>query len=89
MTNTRTIKELLTVMLENQQLFRVGLCFWVDYLFRIDIITDDECNNLHNYIGSNKPITLFRIFTSTNYYWKLYDIKPRIKWIKRHIKKNS
>ncbi len=88
----KPIKELLQVMLDNQNLFHRGLCDWTMRLYHFDKITADEHLFLHRYIKSNKP----SIFSSIDcflekmrgslFYWKPGDIKPRIKWIKKHIK---
>lgn len=95
----RSIKELLEVMLNNKDLFRSGLCQWNDHLCTQDIITWDERIILKNYIRSNRPpfydnLTIFghvirRDDPITHYYWKLGKIEPRLKWIKKHIAKNS
>ncbi len=91
MTNTRTIKELLTVMLENEHLFERGLCSWVYNCYKNLLINGLEWDKLHFYIKDNSPFTIHRVITLdyTGYYWRIGNIKPRIRWIKRHIKKNS
>ncbi len=93
MTNTRTIKELLTIMLENEHLFNMGLCLWTLRLSELGYITEGEEYIIDAYVKANKPIT-FRTLTNTmfnkaNFYWPQGNIKPRRRWIKRHIKKNS
>lgn len=95
----RSIKELLELMLDNKDLFRSGLCQWNSSLCASDIITWDEHIVLKNYIRSNRPpfYDNFTIFCHTirrdnpahHYYWEQRDIKPRIKWIQKHIAKNS
>ena len=87
----RTIKELLELMLENQQCFERGLCYWVSEMYSKSIIKPFEYIRLMDYICSNKP-TFFenpRYYFSMSYYWKKGNIKPRLKWIKKHIKINS
>jgi len=51
----RTIKQLLEVMLEHQELFITGLCHWNSLLYNNDIITFSEKQNLSGYIQGNKP----------------------------------
>lgn len=83
----RTNKKLLELMLENQQLFDKGLCHWTSNMV-FTIITFDEKKKLDEYIFENKPITFYRMLNAA-YWWKRGDIKPRIKWIEKHIKKLS
>ena len=95
----RSIKELLEVMLDNKDLFKTGLCEWNYSLYAYDIITWDEHVVLKNYIRSNRPpfydnFTIFchtirRDYPAYHYYWKDSDIEPRLKWIQKHIAKNS
>ena len=89
----KTIKELLELMLENQQYFKKGLCVWVEKMYLEDIFTPFEYRKLQNYIDSNKPTFFESPFYSFggfgSYYWKKGNIKPRLKWIKKYIKLNS
>jgi hypothetical protein len=93
----RTIKQLLEVMLEHQELFESGLCAWSMYLYYTNIITVDERIILLEYIRKNKPSkysswSAYKEQTNScriGYYWEHRDIKPRIKWVKQHIKRNS
>lgn len=84
----RTVKELLQLMLDNENLFCNGLCSWVNQLEFKTYINDQELTLLSQYIYDNKPFTLHDIFSNDCYYWKKGDIKPRIKWIKHHISIN-
>lgn len=94
----RSIKELLELMLDNKDLFRSGLCKWNSILYIRDIITWDEFIFLKKYIRSNRPPfydnftifchTILRDHPTNHYYWKQGEIKPRIKWIQKHIAKN-
>jgi hypothetical protein len=84
----RTTKELLEIMLKNEGYFNCGLCDWVSRLFINNIISLDEKYKLKTYIRENKPFN-WRTFLKSAYYWKPGNIKPRIKWIKKHIKKQS
>ena len=87
----RTIKELLQVMLDNKGEFECGLCNWVTKIFHKGKIDIDEYDLLTCYIEENRPSkwSSLSAYLSRNscYYWKKGDIKPRLKWIKKHIKK--
>jgi len=89
----RTIKELLQLMLDNQKLFSTGLCFWTIKLFSSRLITENEYFLLNDYIKANRPSKYSSIdaykYRNTNLYWKENNIKPRIKWLNKHIKLNS
>jgi hypothetical protein len=84
MKEERTIKELLQLMLKHQELFRKGLCMWVGDLCLRDYITSKESDILDMYIQKNRPKNFYWLI-KYQYYWKYRDIKPRIKWIKKHI----
>lgn len=89
----RTIKELLELMLSRTDLFRFGLCQTVNKLYFTDIITVEECNLVEHYINSHRPSKFSSInayiHRNDTYFWTKGDIKPRIKWLKKHIKLNS
>lgn len=89
----RTIKELLQLMLVNQGYFSEGLCLWNSLLCNKGSITHEERIILHQYIRSNRPSKWLSInayqYRNSPYYWTFDDIKPRIKWIKKHIRRNS
>lgn len=94
MTNQRTIKELLELMLENQPSNKTGLCHWSNILFDKKIIDRYEHNLLYEYIKNNPPFLralIARIIDKRRdyYYWRIGSIAPRIKWLKKHIKKQS
>ena len=89
----RSIKELLQVMLANQDLFKTGLCNWSLQLEIWSIISEEEEMLLKDYIWENRPskwssVDAFKRRNDT-YYWVCGDIQPRIKWIEKHIKKLS
>lgn len=92
-TKTRSIKELLQVMLDNQDLFKDGLCLWAISLSIGRKITITERELLSAYIKRNRPFRFSTLETSWNcigaYWWNCGNIKPRIKWIEKHIKLNS
>ena len=62
---TRNIKELLTLLLNNQSLFSSGLCSWASSLFLNDYITLKEYETLREYIDKNRPSKFSSISTFT------------------------
>jgi hypothetical protein len=90
---TRSIKELLQVMLDNQDLFDSGLCRWNLLLRGSGNISIDEHIMLIDYIHDNRPSMWSSVYAFKNrnnaYYWEYGDIQPRITWIEKHIKKLS
>jgi hypothetical protein len=88
----RTTKELLELMLKNRNRhLRFGLCVVASDLYNMMVITDEEYLILQKYIDENQPRNLYNWFglIHTSFYWKPGDRKPRIKWLKKHIEKNS
>ena len=83
----RTNKELLQVFLDNQNFFYRGMCWWVHVLLSYDKISLEEAIYIRALIGNNKPLlTKIGLQGSGGFYWKKGDIKPRIKWLKKHLK---
>jgi hypothetical protein len=82
---TRSIKELLILVIENKELFRTGLCMLFTELFVRKIITTDEDYLLWIYIRRHKPFRC-RIFLSV-FYWPKGKWEPRERWLKKQIKK--
>ena len=93
MKKERNIKELLQVMLDNTRFLRRGLCFYVQSLQNELLLDSHEGKMLLVYIKHNRPSkwSSLNAFRNCNiiFYWDDGDIKPRIKWIKKHIKKVS
>lgn len=85
----RSIKELLQVMLDNQHLFSTGLCKWFDSLLWNNLISHKENHLLIIYLKTHKPSTFNALFIENSHYWKPRYLEPRIKWINKHIKRNS
>ena len=87
----RSVKELLELMLEHQEIFHCSLCIWSSGLHLGGIITSDEYNVLLNHIDHNRPSKYSSLSAYKNrnkgFYWKRGEIAPRIKWIKKQIKK--
>jgi hypothetical protein len=85
----KDIKTLLQLMLDNQECFSSGLCGWASML----PLSYVDWTTLNKYIKKNRP----SMFSSKQaflhcfdcYYWNEGDIEPRLKWIKKHIKKLS
>lgn len=83
----RTIKELLQVMLDNQEHFRTGLCELNICLYLRGYITCNEKCIIRNYINMHPPENIVPgIFC---WYWERGEKEPRIKWLKDHIQLNS
>lgn len=95
MKTTRTIKELLQLMLNHREFFTEGLCGWKSKLFREGLINFEEYFLLKKYIKKNKPSMFSSWYTFksrfialySSYYWAPQNIEPRIKWLKTHISK--
>jgi len=89
MKTEKTIKQLLQVLLDNQEYFRSGLCNWIHRLFDYNLLTHSESLILFEYINKNKPVfTWYMLFHyNSSYWWKRGKIKPRIKWINKQIVK--
>jgi hypothetical protein len=89
MKKERTIKELLQLMLEHQELFTHGLCSLVVNVKISGKITSYEKIVLMDFIHKNRPSKYSSIDAFKHkdrmFYWKPNNIKPRIKWIKKHI----
>lgn len=92
----KSIKELLEMLLKNinSGKFRTCLCMSV-FLLNNDV-TKEELALLFDYINQNKPKSRFSIgiynflyYKDDSFYWKIGKVKPRIEWLKYHIKKNS
>lgn len=77
-------------MLKREEYFNSGLCFWVSRMLLEEEISPRQRTLAHEYIKSNKPSNFWdmsRIFNQPQnvYYWKEGDIKPRIKWLRKHV----
>lgn len=82
MKQERSIDELLEVMLDNIDKFEKGLCLWNTSLYAEDKISEEEWIRLRRYIKKNQPW-----FYLGGYYWPKGILEPRLKWIRKHIKK--
>jgi hypothetical protein len=96
MKKERTIKELLQLLLSKIEngTFKYGLCRTASDLYHDKVITFEELKVLYNYIDTHRP-SLFSSWdafnqniTEQSYYWTINAKKPRVKWLKKHIRKN-
>ena len=91
----RSNKEILEIMLDNVERIRDtgGLCRLAFRLYCYNIITFSEAANIETYIMDNRPFMFSSInaLLSVNslYHWPKGKVKPRAKWLKKHIKKLS
>lgn len=80
-------------MLDNTDSFDMGLCYWAVIMCQTNIITVKEYFDLLDYINNNRPSKFSSIeafkYRNRRFYWESGNIKPRIKWLQKHIKKNS
>ena len=88
MGTTRSIKELLRIVLKNIDNHVLGLCHLVRQLYRNNIINIDELILLLNYIMNHRPNNTYKEMGSV-YFWKRGEKKPRIEWLEKHIKRQS
>ena len=95
----RNIKELLEVLLSfySKEEITWGLCKATSDIWSKKIISLYEYKLLEEYIDKH-PTFLYRVgdnfkylsnFTPFPYYWETGEEEPRIKWLKKHIKRNS
>lgn len=83
----RTNRELLQVFLDNQHLFTSGICYWTTTLYIEGVISFKERRYLLYLIRKNEPVlTKIGLQGDGLYYWEKGNIKPRIKWLKRHLR---
>lgn len=61
-----------------------GLCRLKYYIFGVNTKKEEI---VHNYLESNIPFTWYSLFQMSPYWWKPGLIKPRKKWLEKHIKK--
>ena len=93
---TRSIKELLTILLENEELFKnkaaSGLCGLTLWLKGNDEISYTEYALLMTYIEVHRPKKGKHYCLSCNksaWHWEFGVWPPREKWLKYRIKKEA
>lgn len=93
---TRPISQLLQLVLNNFNSNCSGLCINISNLYYNDIITWEENIKLKDYVRENRPKYNFfsAKFNGVNppenmFFWEPFEVKPRIKWLKKHIKINK
>jgi hypothetical protein len=84
---------LLQRMLDHEELFNVGLCMWAASMETAGYFTAREEFDVRDYIGRNRPTerwTYDALFYQNGpdsvYYWKTFELGPRKRWLKKHIK---
>ena len=85
MKTPRPLKDLLQIMLDNIDLLETGLCLLTHCLAEGGTITDNEYYLIRQYI--NKYPTKY--YGTHFHFWPIGEAKPRIAFLKRHIKKLS
>lgn len=86
--STRSTKELLQVLLDNIHLLKFGLCYLAADLYESDKLSYSEYHRLSNYISSNRLKSIHRFLYPTSvYHYRKGAKRPRIKWLKKQIRK--
>ncbi len=62
-----------------------GLCAVVSHLLEYNIITFDEFFVLNDYISQYRPIYKHNLY----YGWKEGRVNPRLRWLKKQIRKTK
>jgi len=85
----RTTKKLLEILYDNYETHPISnsMCMQCIRMQITNKITFDENQRLKEYIEKHKPF--FSKFRKDAYYWNPRKRKPRIRWLKKHIKKLS
>lgn len=82
MQNTRSILELLKLLLSNIDMLERGLCHLILKLRVRNYITDKELQILRQYLIKITPIE----FEYDDFWWPKGEKEPRIRWLNLHIK---
>lgn len=83
---SRSIKQLLQILLDNKHLFNINLLLLVNSVFYCDIITPYEKWRLENYIYHHLPYKVEYTFNGIRCSFPPLEWKPREKWMKGIIK---
>ena len=92
---TRTLKELLQVMIDNERCYIDsqcnGLCWYICVLNLHGVMSIDEHFLLKEYIETHRPEILTRHYSlwchNSLFYWPKKKWAPRLKWLRTQIKK--
>ena len=80
----------LQLMLTRQDLYKAGLCTWAGHLYGANLITYGGRVRLRDYISNNRPSKFSSLDAykcrKSGFYWSIKKLKPRLKWIHKHIK---
>jgi hypothetical protein len=86
------LSEIFQLMLDNVKYFEGGLCVWVNetifqkHPYKSWSWIDEQTGNAKKYFREHRPINYYWL-TGNGYFWKRSDINPRVKFLKKHIKK--
>jgi hypothetical protein len=84
----RPLHKLFEIMIDEKnmnQYFSFGLCGYANTLFCFNLITIEEKKAIREYILNNPPKG--QLSSLNDYYWRVGDKAPRIKYLKHHINK--
>lgn len=84
MQDTRSILELLKLLLSNIDMLERGLCHLILKLCVRNYITTKELRILRQYLIKNTPIE----FEYDDFWWPKGEKEPRRKWLKKQIEIN-
>jgi len=85
----RIVQKVLLTLLKHKELFSSGLCGWVNELSSCRLISGEEFDVIRVYIDSNRPSKYSSLgaylYRKNNFYWPPYRLKPRLRWINKHL----
>ena len=82
---TRTIPELLQVLLDNEEYFLFGLCGLSRDLVMFGVISREEETYIYNFIKGNAPNRYLLDGTQSAYNWEVGEWPPRKEWLEKQI----
>lgn len=85
MQNTRSILELLKLLLSNIDMLEKGLCHLALKLCVRNYMFLKELEVLKQYFANNMP----GVFKEGDYWWPKGEVQPRLDWINSHIILNN
>jgi hypothetical protein len=94
MSQPRDLKTILEIILKNTEEYyngfgmSSGLCYMAAFTQIITKEIDkDEYHQFKEYLYAHKPLAAR--LRNDNYFWSRHKVAPRIKWLKKHIRKLS